>query len=73
MVLNYLDFDQVNYMQDLGSLLLFSGLESIDFVDVHNSTTRRHLSCHKHLCRNLNAYSSLKGIQKSGLVIEITI
>ena len=31
--INYLDFDRVNYTQDLGSLLLFSGLlESIDFV-----------------------------------------
>ena len=24
--INYLDFDQVNYAQDLGNLLLFSGL-----------------------------------------------
>ena len=31
--INYLDFDRVNNTQDLGSLLLFSGLlESIDFV-----------------------------------------
>ena len=30
--INYLDFHQVNYMQDLGSLFLFSSLESIDFV-----------------------------------------
>ena len=28
----HLDFDQVNYTRDLGSLLLFSSLESIDFV-----------------------------------------
>ena len=30
--INYLDFNLVNYMQDLGRLLLFSSLESIDFV-----------------------------------------
>ena len=30
--INYLDFHQVNYMQDLDSLSLFSRLESIDFV-----------------------------------------
>ena len=30
--INYLDFNQVNYTQDLGGLLLFSSLESIDFV-----------------------------------------
>ena len=29
---NYIDFHQVNYTLDLGSLLLFSSLESIDFV-----------------------------------------
>ena len=68
-----LDFHQVNYTQDLSSLLLFSSLESTDFVGCTNSTKRWDLSCQKHQCRNLDAYSSLKGIQKSGLVIEITI
>ena len=71
--ISYLDFDRVNYRQNLGSLFLFSSLLESILLDATQLTKRWHLSCHKHQCRNLNAYSFPKGIQKSGLITKITM
>ena len=35
--MKYLDLDQVNYARDLGNLLLFSSLESFDFVGCYTT------------------------------------
>ena len=72
--INYLDFDRVNNTQDLGSLLLFSGLlESIDFVGCYATRLKDGILAVTNISVEISMQFLSKGIQKFRLITEITI
>ena len=50
----YADLNKVSLLHEE-----LTEIESIDFVGLRNSTKGLHLSCHKHHCRDLNAYPNI--------------